>query len=397
MPVRTSGRSVVIKQRIFDKAKKPTDYFHSLRAEVSRQEISAFNNTGIWCPGIYRANAVTISKFNLRWTQGETERQSYGDLRNAVLSGDIAAYLAVGVGTLLSNASSLAAQFPTTAGGYSQNKALAKMNEPDFDVGVILGELTETIAGLINPLSAMRGYIKTWNKLQKSGARRALTDTFDMLTGSWLEWRYGITPLISTIQDGYEHFTSTSEKLKEKLERSKGGTNLPPQTTLSTLALGPGYYSVTGNVTYRTFRKAVSSAIWKLTEPLTWQERYGLDGGNLLNVLWEIVPLSFVADWFLGIGDWLGSIDFSGKRQMLGMTTSYKSVVDVRVDNVKAGLYGCPQVPTGSTLDAKYERLQRTVGQSRPMFPLVNPGVLSLERQVDAASLLWQRLPKFWR
>lgn len=397
MPLRISGTSVQIKQTIYDKAGKPTDTKYSFPAETSRQEISALNNVGIWCPGKYRANAVTITRLTQGWTPGSTERQSFGVLRNATLTGDIAAYLALGAGNIAGNVTTIASQFPSTAGGYSQNKALSRMNEPDFDVGVILGELTETIGGLINPLSAMRKYIKTWNKLQKSGAKRALTDTFEMLTGSWLEWRYGITPLISTIQDGYEHFTSTSETLKERLERSKGGTNLPLQTTTARLSVGPGQYSITGNVTYRAHRKAVSSAIWQLTEPLTWQERYGLDGGHLLSVAWELVPLSFVCDWFLGIGDWLGSIDFSGKRTMLGMITSYKSVVDVRVDDVKAGLYGCPQVPTGSTFDAKFERLKRTIGQSRPMSPLVNPGVLSLERQVDAASLLWQRLPKFWR
>lgn len=398
MPTRTNlSRCSAIQSYTNKRTGLPGTYYATGGSVGDKQEISALNNAGIWVPGRYRANGVTIYRFTASCTSGQTERQSVGDYVNSTFSGDIAGVLSANA-NVESVCSSYAAKFPASADGYSQNRAWSKANAPDFDVGVILGELAETIGGLINPISAMRKYIKGWNKFQRNPrARRALTDTFDMLTGSWLEWRYGITPLISTIDDGIKHFKSKSLELEEKIQRSKAGVHIPSTIARGTVSMAPGLYSVTGNTTIQVTSKVVSSLMWKLTEPLTWQEQYGIDGGNLLNVLWEITPLSFVADWWLGIGSFLGSIDFSGKRQMLGMTTSQKSIVDFRIDNVRAGLTTMPLISTGSIFTAKYERLRRVIGQNRPLLPMVNPAALSLERQVDAASLLWQRMPKFWR
>jgi hypothetical protein len=36
-------------------------------------------------------------------------------------------------------------------------------------------------------------------------------------------------------------------------------------------------------------------------------DRLGLHLNSILNTAWELIPFSFILDWFVGIGDWLAS------------------------------------------------------------------------------------------
>lgn len=372
---------------------------HSIPKMIGfKQSISALNNAGKYVPGVFRANPVVLEK----WTALSRPASSTGTdivgTNKGTINGDIAAHVmnACGMSPLSSNWASYYARYDATAAGHSLQKAWAAMNESELDVGVMLGELRETIAGIANPLSALRDYVKLANKLGRRGKRPKGSDQLNMLSGSWLEWRYGIMPLIYTIQDIIEHVQNQSRFMQGKMLR-KGGKVQFERNHLISGGSSPGAYAIYGKVDISVKTKYVSKVFYKYVKPLSWQERYGLDSSALPSIAWELATLSFVWDWFFSVGDWLQSLRTSDARQVLGCVTSQKSTVVATAIPTSVKFYSVPAKVSGCQLQITYERLDRRINRILPVSPVVNREALSLKRTIDAISLLWQQMPRIRR
>jgi hypothetical protein len=106
-----------------------------------------------------------------------------------------------------------------------------------------------------------------------------------------LEWRYGWRQLLfdcQDIEDALNHISRESHFWKSTsgntttLPISRVGTWVPVGNTLECVTTG------TVTVSYRGVGRSV-------TKPPSF-------GGNVAVTLWEIVPFSFVIDWFINIG-----------------------------------------------------------------------------------------------
>jgi hypothetical protein len=143
----------------------------------------------------------------------------------------------------------------------------------------------------------------------------------------------------------------------------------------------------------RTF----ASTAFKFSSPLTWQQRYGLDFSAVPEVAWELLPLSFVADWFLGVGTWLGALrTLASPVTVLGTSVSQKLVSTIEVTPTRFEAYAS-QLKANEVGSATFtiEELQRVC---RPpglgsFVPALNSKALDLSKSIDAVSLLWQRIP----
>jgi len=372
------------------------DYVVTTKALGQKQTISALNNAGMWVPGILRMNPVTIEKWLSIGVPASIVPTNLKYGANILrVEGDIASWLMMATSSWQTN-TPFYGSWDSQMASYSLAKAYAKMSEPDFDAGMILVELDETIHGLFHPLDALRKYIRNFNKMRRKRGAPQMADTLNMLSGSWLEWRYGITPLIIAVESAIKHFKDQSRTLQGELLRKRG--KVVKEIPQPPVALGsyPGYCGFTGSMMVEVTKKTVSSVYFNFTQPVTWQERYGLNILNAPALIWERVPLSFVLDWFLGVGLWLQSINLSDKRTVLGSTTSQKTTVTYRLPDVEV-YFGTNRYKCGSSAVLTYERLERRVNQTPSPLPVVNPAFLSLQRRVDAATLIWQRLPKFRR
>lgn len=384
MPSRGLRNYGLVKQTF---ANQPT-YYQTPLTDGYFQEISALNNVGMWVPGKFRHNSVIIQRKDYETTPGGTAEQTYGDLKKGRITGDIAAALGFpGINTqdLMQ---------PPNVESYAVNAAIAKSKEPDFDLGVVFAELGETIDGIIHPISALRKYVKQLDSKKINSLRTEGRKTVDMLTGSWLEWTYGVMPTVSTIQDAIAEYNRVSLGMVNTLRRSKGSVKFGKSSTMSNLSVGPGYYSITGDVLTSVSKRQSATAFWMLTKPSTWQAQMGIDATFLPSVLWEKVQLSFVLDWFYGVGPWLAAIRPMENRTAIGTSVSLKVSVRQHVHNVRAGLYACPLMSTGSTATCTTQYLKRSLGSTTASYmPVVSPNLLGLKRSISAASLAWQRLP----
>jgi hypothetical protein len=120
---------------------------------------------------------------------------------------------------------------------------------------------------------------------------------------NWLEFHFGWTPLIKDIYDGLEVLVSPVKSfayeragVREAFEK-KGF--IDGSVTLSWRS--SGYTYATQGCRINTFRPGPSQTL----------HQWGLD--NPLLIAWELVPFSFVVDWFVNVGDVLSSLtDFAG-------------------------------------------------------------------------------------
>ena len=136
-----------------------------------------------------------------------------------------------------------------------------------------------------------------------------LTQLAGDLPGQWLALKYGWQPLLGDVynsvetvrqaysSDGSRHRVSAqaSQSLPNKDLVTAAGGDWGPEITYTASARK---VSVKGFIDYRI--------LGNLTHSLS---QLGIT--NPLALAWELIPYSFVVDWFLPIGNFIGALDYS--------------------------------------------------------------------------------------
>jgi hypothetical protein len=161
-----------------------------------------------------------------------------------------------------------------------------------------------------------KGYVLDFFKTLGIRKRTWRTASSDM-GGVWLEYSYGWKPLV---EDMHAAANVLQSPFIDKVVRGRAQGKLHAFTT----------YHDQYSTTYTThdwvlrlqLQMKVSVSNW-----IAWRaNELGLT--NPLAIAWEVVPFSFVVDWFLPIGNYLQSLtDFVGLNQEDPFTTWY-SVLD---------------------------------------------------------------------
>lgn len=182
-----------------------------------------------------------------------------------------------------------------------------------FDLLTELAEFPETLEMIIGFLKAARHPIKGMRELQEKYQRsRRRGNSHEVahqeIAGQWMQYRYGIMPLVYSIVDAVKLLEEGMTEFKTdrafSVLRSKP---IPTHSTESHIAIYRGHeikISVVGKASY-------SSARQRFTDLITT---------NLFLTAWELIPLSFVIDWFVNVGDVIFSrtstlVDLSKERK----------------------------------------------------------------------------------
>lgn len=377
------------------------------------QSISSLNNTGVFIPGVYKAAPVLISRATtLRADPIHVLTQyKYGNYMYKIcFEKDWPAFLA----KMNSGIPLLIAQpWNSSLADGSISRAYAKLAEPEYDLGVNLGELRETIEGLMDPLSAFRKWLKQVEKLHQTTVKVwqrnkfALIDkkwnhyTLSMLGSSWLEWRMAVRPLIQAVEELIEHLGETDIGLDDRLRRVKA--SLKRETKDLRAVTGNSANVACEGVQQTVVKTRASTAIYyKQQIRDEFGARYGIDYASAPAVMWELARLSFVVDRFIRIGDFLQS--FRGRltatREIIGVVTSLKHEITIETTllNIRPITTFVHWSNVKGTYSCRREILDRRLNLALPVLPSVNWNGLNLQQYMDHAALLWQALPKpNWR
>jgi len=146
-------------------------------------------------------------------------------------------------------------------------------------------------------------------KPSRTARRRVARDpgrarkTSDFVSRSWLELQYGWKPLL---QDVYGAAQALAERgIATHLTRVKSSSTVRLQ------GRNPGVPMAPGNLLYGygdiSYVKTIRYGCAFYTD--TGKELVALGLTNPLTIAWELTPYSFVADWFIPIGDWINTLD----------------------------------------------------------------------------------------
>jgi len=175
-----------------------------------------------------------------------------------------------------------------------------------------LGETVETLRSVL-----MKAYrlCRNFRKLALQSSQLcddALTKAFAgnsstlsrAVRDSWLELRYGIRPLVYDVQNWTDALTKsmTTTRFRGTSSASSEGS---PIVTAGTVTEGTGVFNTVTTTSSWTECHAGCLAQLDLSTVNNLSSRLGAN--RILQTAWELVPYSFVIDWFLNIGKTIDS------------------------------------------------------------------------------------------
>lgn len=200
----------------------------------------------------------------------------------------------------------------------------------DFNVSESLAERQKSLSMLadllrranpnqvLNPRNRARlvGHLKATVKSPRRVAK--------IIADDWLMYRYGIQPLVKDIQSVMKAIRDPSAKEKPVRHTSRKSLTLTSKSTtqhvVSSDACDTSYSKVSEDT--------VVVRAMSLDEFFNSVSRdFGFSAKDLLTLPWELVPYSFVADWFTNIGDILGAIAPTPGWKQLGSCLVLKRMV----------------------------------------------------------------------
>lgn len=201
---------------------------------------------------------------------------------------------------------------------------------------------------------------------------------------NFLEYHFGWEPLISDVYDACEVINNPVKSLT--LEKGKAKSS-----TAFSRDLSDSY--VISNYKGSIQAYAQQGARVKAINNLTYHTLDQLGLNNPAVIAWELVPYSFVVDWFANVGDFLSSFtDFSGMTLVDSFHTfGYRARADGTWGR-RIGYGDPPYLPR--SFGSSYSYMVRNTslsGVSLSLRPLKGPSTL---RGVTAISLLLQHLPR---
>lgn len=201
-----------------------------------------------------------------------------------------------------------------------------------------------------------------------SQARRDLALTLkeiaDAVSQVWLTFRYAIMPNVFLVEDLVKSMgEGESEYIRYAQKRE-----------LTIFPFEMEGFTRTGEipVTVRCFIKRQFNAVELANAPYSW---------NFAVSLWELLPLSFVLDWIINIGDLIAAFT--------GSTSQYKEVSTISVTTHTSNVTYVHE-ESQAKVNVLFSGYTRNVIVPQDYCALVFDPFVDMQRQLDAASLTYQ-------
>lgn len=284
--------------------------------------------------------------------------------------------------------SSIIAYGPDEATVY--NMAVAKFYDKlrgDIDLSIEVAQMSQTLRmlKLLKPQELVKR-VKTLSESLRKDRYGVLKAPADI----WLEFIYGWRPFVSTVYDCVEQWVGGVDSLAQK--RVRASVAIPyPQSLYIVLDYPPDKQKL------QVHGRVACSIKASVSRPTQAQVIASWTSLNPASIAWEILPYSFVVDWFLNVGAYLRSVESDYLYR--------GSLRDIYVSQLNAYEYGTQfdyLARTSADVTFKsYSASRKQVKFSRSLATTLSPrkprivlGSLCTTRMLSAASLLAQFLPR---
>jgi hypothetical protein len=255
----------------------------------------------------------------------------------------------------------------------------------EFDLTIFLGEGKEALETIAHTATRIYLSMKKLKKGNLPGALKVLYQNSGSshkapprpsnrkdAAGRYLEWTYAVQPLLEDVSNAAQHLAYMQNRPMTQVYRASKTVNTPNQVQsfLPTVRCPVNW----------KIRKSIIARVTSVNEA----KLVGLS--DPAAVLWEILPYSFVADWFIPIGNYLHALNI----------TSSLSGVFITSSKDEKWTYGFYSKTTGAIINSTFYRYNmtfiRSVGSSltRPQLPTLKPlsKAASFRHALNATALL---------
>lgn len=267
------------------------------------------------------------------------------------------------------------------------NKLAERIKGHSFDLGINIAEADKTYQSILQNLRSLGTALVDLKHGNYAGALRSLGVPSGRrkplrakdISGRWLEMQYAWLPLVSQSYEAGKALAAVTNY--RSLRFSASGQ----KTKTIDGSFSPGVFAYPVKLTYSY------KILADLYEEVSAQRGLGLY--DPLTIGWEIVPYSFVVDWFLPVGSYLsalGMIPYLNGRFLITEKYSGKGGSFVKLDKFPIQMKDRGKVE-------RFFRIKRTPSSSlsvpRPTFNSL-PRSLSPAHLYNAVALIHQRLGK---
>lgn len=254
----------------------------------------------------------------------------------------------------------------------ARSSAMNKLSPSDLDLSVVFGEGKETLQLLFQSSRKLFQGLHAIKRKDYKALKKIFGPTKDGpakdVSGLYLQYKFGWRPLMNDIHGAYNLLQKGINEQPLQVKATAVESHLASAST-------SGRFQVHG-----TGKKGCQIGIsYRVTDPvLAAKAQVGL--ANPIATAWELVPMSFVFDWFIPVGDILGAL---GAR--LGMTFDHGYETRFSSGNmtVRDTDFPSSSYPTG---DSPESQIQVSGMERRPLlsWPIpslyintgINPGQL---------------------
>jgi len=237
------------------------------------------------------------------------------------------------------------------------------------------------------------------------GAYRTAKAVVDTGANEWLKTQYGILPLIKDIQSIMHLYHSKmiqhGHQLRRQTAREHRFTDCAMTYNRICQVNGANFGAMPLTTRLQAFvRKDVSLHATVYYQHLLNMEAYtlskswGLSPDDGLVTLWQLVPYSFVVDWFVDVGNWLRAISPNHSLSIYGNSISMKTTYDCSIVSVGQPMYN-GDWPATELKAAKFtwhsETLERRVNNTLPVLPVWTGQWINFQKTVNSLAMLWQK------
>lgn len=276
--------------------------------------------------------------------------------------------------------------YPSNSGMITE--VTSEANRVILDALTAAAEMPETIKSLYNAcIMIMKMYRDTKNKewrihdkikrisgyseseMKAAQKAKAIKDLTDAIADVWLNFRYNIMPNVYLIED----LIKTFESIGKEFFRFRGFEQMKHE--FKNMSLPKGW---TGDLSYTSDGRICIKRCYAANST-DWRH---LVQTNLAVTAWELVPLSFVIDWVLNIGNMLGALLSPNINFDEGATFSWKT------DHT----FTFTHTETNAQVVAQMRFYDRAVINPSDYCRFVFNPDINLLRQLDALALTWKML-----
>jgi hypothetical protein len=271
--------------------------------------------------------------------------------------------------------------------------AWSKSTQHNADILVDIAEFGQLLRMLRDPIQTSSTLLRKINSKKRGAKGIGSHDVVDYANSLWLQYRFGIRPLVSSVQGVIK---AIDRVVAKKRQTHRGSYYVKKDSLVSAHFIGNPFsldYTM-----YHTDEVIIRTGL-VIEDEVTFSQSLGVDASGILTLPWELVPFSFVADWFANVNSYLGAL-----APYLMKSPLSKWVTTVRRSSTLFNVTSTQVPPTWSlqrsaveTRSCTFEEKIRSPGLPGPSIAFKPQALSRISkdlRVVDAFALLQKQFAK---